>query len=86
MAEEIWMLFWVMSGVGRLMGVLEGVVINEGEGTVLEGWGCAIPVICYSCTRFNRRGATHSSQITLRTCYEIKAYCDTNNHQHIAQP
>jgi len=70
MAEEIWMLFWVMSGVGRLLRVLEGVVINEREGTVLEGYGCAIPVICYSSTRFIRRGATRSSQITLRTCFK----------------
>jgi len=34
-ADWIWMLFGVVSGVGRGMGVLDGVEIVEGEGTVL---------------------------------------------------
>jgi len=36
MAEWIWMPFKVVSGVGRGMGVLDGVVIVEGEG---QFWG-----------------------------------------------
>ena len=34
-AEWIWMPFRVVSGVARVMGVLDGVVIVEGEGAVL---------------------------------------------------
>jgi len=34
-ADWIWMPFRVVSGVGRLMGVLDGVVIVEEEGAVL---------------------------------------------------
>jgi len=34
-AEWIWMPFRVMSGVGRVVGVLDGVVIVEGQGAVL---------------------------------------------------
>ena len=33
-ADWIWMPFGVVSGVGRRMGVLDGVVIVEGEGAV----------------------------------------------------
>jgi len=36
-AERIRMPFEEVSGVGRGMGVLDGVVIVEGEGAVLEG-------------------------------------------------
>ena len=35
-ADWIWMPFGMVSGVGRMMGVLDGVVIVEGEGAV---WG-----------------------------------------------
>ena len=34
-ADWIWMPFMMVSGVGRGMGVLNGVVIVEGEGAVL---------------------------------------------------
>ena len=37
MAEWIRMPFGVVSGVGQGMGVLDGVVITEGEGAVLGG-------------------------------------------------
>ena len=35
-ADLIRMPFWMVSGVGRGMGVLDGVVIVEGEGAVLR--------------------------------------------------
>jgi len=34
-ANWIWMSFGVVSGVGRRIGVLDGVVIGKGEGSVL---------------------------------------------------
>jgi len=36
-ADWIWMLFGVVSGVGRKMDVLDGVEIVEGKGSL--GWG-----------------------------------------------
>ena len=48
----------MVSGVGRGMGVLDGVVIVEGEGAVLEV-NLGRPIVTF---------ATRSSQITLRTC------------------
>ena len=36
-AERIWMPFGVVSGVGRRMGVSDGVIIVEGEWAVLGG-------------------------------------------------
>ena len=53
--------FGVMSGVGRGMGVLDGVVIVEREGAVLEA-NFGRPIVA------NGAFATRSSQITLRTC------------------
>ena len=54
--------FRVVRGVGRRIGVLDGVVIVEGEGAVL--WvNLGRPIVT------NGAFATRSSQITLRTCY-----------------
>ena len=62
MADWIRMPFGVMKGVGQGMGVLDGVVIVEGEGAVL-GVNLGLPIVT------NGAFAMRSSQITLRTCY-----------------
>jgi len=49
--------FGMVSGVSRMMGVLDGVMIVEVEGAVL-----GVNLLNSSAT------ATHSSQITLSTC------------------
>ena len=54
--------FGVVSGVGIGMGVLDGVVIVEGEGAVF-GVNLGRPIVP------DGAFATRSSQITLRTCY-----------------
>ena len=59
-AHWIRMPFGVVRGVGRGMGVLDGVVIVEGEGAVL-GVNLGHPTVT------NGAFATRSSQITLRT-------------------
>ena len=62
--------FGVVSGVGLGVGVLDGVVIVEGEGAVLEvNLGHAIVT--------NGAFATHSSQIILRTCCCFSAATDS---------
>ena len=43
-AERIWMPFGVVRGLGRGMGVLDGVVIIEGEGAVL-GMNLGRPIV-----------------------------------------
>ena len=53
--------FRVVSGVGQGMGVLDEVVIVEGEGAVL-GVNLGRPIVT------NGAFAARSSQITLRTC------------------
>jgi len=50
-----------VSGVGQGMGVLDGVVIVEGEGAV---FGVNLGCLLVTSGAF----ATRSSQITLRTC------------------
>jgi len=52
--------FGVVSGIGRGMGVLDGVMIVEGKG---QFWGeFGGPIVA------NGAFATRASQITLRTC------------------
>ena len=41
-ADWIWMLFGVASGVGRGMGVLDGVHLPQGEGRF---WGVLTPIV-----------------------------------------
>ena len=57
------MLFEVVSGVSRRTGVLDGVVIVEGEGAVLGAVNLGRPIVT------NGAFATRSSQITSRTCF-----------------
>jgi len=61
-ADWIRMPFGVVRGVGRGMGVLDGVMIVEGEWAVL-GVILGRPIVT------NEAFATRSSQITLRTCF-----------------
>ena len=59
--DWIRMQFGMVSGVGQGMGVLDGVVIVEGEGAV---FGVNLGCLLVTSGAF----ATRSSQITLRTC------------------
>jgi len=63
MADWIRMPFGVLTGIGRGMGVLNGVVIVKGEGAIL-GVNLGHPIIT------NGAFAMRSSQFTLRTCSE----------------
>jgi len=63
-ADWIELPFGVVRGVGRGMGLLDGVVIVEEEGAVLEV-NLGRPIVT------NGAFATRSSQITLRTCYQL---------------
>jgi len=60
------MLFGMVSGVGRGMGVLDrGINRQRGRGSFGGEFGCPIGTLLQSCAT-----ATHSSQISLvRTCY-----------------
>jgi len=59
--------FGVMNGVGLGMGVLDGVMIVEGEGAVLRV-NLGRPIVT------NGAFASRSSQTTLRTCYLVTYY------------
>jgi len=66
MAHWIGMPFGMVSGVGRGMGVLNGVVIVEGSFVVNLGR----PIVTYGTLLYSCVRVTCSSQITLgRTCY-----------------
>jgi len=54
--------FGVVSGIGRGMGVLDGVIIVEGKGQFWGGVNLGFPTVT------NGAFAMHCSQITLRTC------------------
>ena len=60
--------FGVVSGVSRMMGVLDGVMIVEVEGAVL-GVNLGRPTVTNWTMLNSSATATRSSQITLRTCF-----------------
>jgi len=61
--------FGMVSGVSRMMGVLDWVVIVEVDRGAVLGVNFGRPTVTNGTMLNSSATAMHSSQITLRTCY-----------------